>query len=86
MINIEKLVRERRSVRTFDGRMIDEEIKEKLSENNLSLGMTFSEELSNAITAEADRAKAVGEKTNLDIWYFQLPEVKNKHFNIVGLK
>lgn len=34
----------------------------------------------------ADRAKAVGEKTNLDIWYFQLPEVKNKHFNIVGLK
>lgn len=36
-----------------------EEIKEKLSENNLSLGMSFSEELSNAITAEADRAKAV---------------------------
>lgn len=36
-----------------------EEIKEKLSENNLSLGMAFSEELSNAITAEADRAKAV---------------------------
>ena len=33
--------------------------KEKLSENNLSLGMTFSEELSNAIQAEADRAKAV---------------------------
>ncbi|MBP5182764.1 MAG: DNA-directed RNA polymerase subunit alpha, partial [Lentisphaeria bacterium] len=36
-----------------------EEIKEKLAENNLSLGMTFSEELSSAITAEADRAKAV---------------------------
>ncbi|MBO4303182.1 MAG: DNA-directed RNA polymerase subunit alpha [Lentisphaeria bacterium] len=36
-----------------------EEIKEKLAENNLSLGMSFSEQLSSAITAEADKAKAV---------------------------
>ena len=44
--------------RNFGKKSLDE-IKEKLSENNLSLGMTFSEELSNAIQAEADRAKAV---------------------------
>ena len=44
--------------RNFGKKSLDE-IKEKLSENNLSLGMSFSEELSNAIQAEADRAKAV---------------------------
>ena len=30
----------------------------------------------------ADLGKAVGEKSNLDIWFFELPEVKNKRFNI----
>ena len=44
--------------RNFGKKSLDE-IKEKLAENNLQLGMTFSEELTNAITAEADRAKAV---------------------------
>ena len=34
----------------------------------------------------ADRARAVNEKCNLDIWYFQLPEVKEKHFNITAFK
>jgi beta-galactosidase GanA len=34
----------------------------------------------------ADQAKKIGEKTNLDIWFFELPEVKNKHFNIKPLK
>ena len=34
----------------------------------------------------ADQAKLVGEKGNLDIWFFELPEVKNKHFNIKPLK
>ena len=36
-----------------------DEIIEKLAENNLHLDMKFSEELTNAIQAEADRAKAV---------------------------
>lgn len=44
--------------RNFGKKSLDE-IKEKLSEINLALGMTFSEELANAITAEADRAKTV---------------------------
>ena len=44
--------------RNFGKKSLDE-IKEKLAENDLQLGMTFSEELTNAITAEADRAKAV---------------------------
>ena len=44
--------------RNFGKKSLDE-IKEKLSDNNLRLGMTFSEELTNAIQAEADRAKAV---------------------------
>ncbi len=43
--------------RNFGKKSLDE-IKEKLAEINLSLGMAFSEELSNAIQAEADRAKA----------------------------
>ena len=34
----------------------------------------------------ADQAKLVGEKGNLDIWFFELPEVKNKHFNLKPLK
>jgi len=44
--------------RNFGKKSLDE-IKEKLAENNLQLGMSFSEELTNAIQAEADRAKAV---------------------------
>jgi len=44
--------------RNFGKKSLDE-IKEKLADNNLQLGMAFSEELTNAIQAEADRAKAV---------------------------
>ena len=44
--------------RNFGKKSLDE-IKEKLAENNLHLDMKFSEELTNAIQAEADRAKAV---------------------------
>ncbi len=44
--------------RNFGKKSLDE-IKEKLADINLSLGMTFSEELANAIMAEAERAKAV---------------------------
>lgn len=44
--------------RNFGKKSLDE-IKEKLSDINLSLGMTFSEELSNAIMAESDKVKAV---------------------------
>jgi len=43
--------------RNFGKKSLDE-IKEKLEALGLSLGMTFSEELSNAIMAEAERAKA----------------------------
>ena len=42
--------------RNFGKKSLDE-IKEKLADNNLSLGMTFSEDLTNAIMAEAERAK-----------------------------
>ena len=34
----------------------------------------------------ADQAKKVGEKNNLDIWFFDLPEVKDKHFKLQPLK
>ena len=44
--------------RNFGKKSLDE-IIEKLAENNLHLDMKFSEELTNAIQAEADRAKAV---------------------------
>ena len=44
--------------RNFGKKSLDE-IKEKLTEHNLSLGMNYSQELNNAITAEAERAKAV---------------------------
>jgi len=43
--------------RNFGKKSLDE-IKEKLEVLGLTLGMTFSEELSNAIMAEAERAKA----------------------------
>ncbi len=43
--------------RNFGRKSLDE-IKEKLTQFNLSLGMTFSEELSNLIMAEAENAKA----------------------------
>lgn len=42
--------------RNFGKKSLDE-IKEKLSELNLALGMSFSDELNNAIQAEADRVK-----------------------------
>ena len=44
--------------RNFGKKSLDE-IKEKLADLDLQLGMTFSEALTNAIQAEADRAKAV---------------------------
>ena len=44
--------------RNFGKKSLDE-IKEKLSDINLSLGMSFSEELSNAIMAESDKVKAI---------------------------
>ena len=44
--------------RNFGKKSLDE-IIEKLAENNLQLGMKFSEELTDAIQAEAERAKAV---------------------------
>ncbi len=44
--------------RNFGKKSLDE-IIEKLAENNLHLDMKFSEELTNAIQTEADRAKAV---------------------------
>ena len=43
--------------RNFGKKSLDE-IKEKLADLNLSLGMTFSEELSNAILAEVEKSKA----------------------------
>lgn len=50
--------------RNFGKKSLDE-IKEKLADINLGLGMSFSEELSNAITAEAEHAKAAKkEETN----------------------
>ena len=44
--------------RNFGKKSLDE-IKEKLAENNLQLGMSFSEKLTNAIQKKADEAKAV---------------------------
>ena len=44
--------------RNFGKKSLDE-IKEKRADLDLQLGMTFSEALTNAIQAEADRAKAV---------------------------
>ena len=44
--------------RNFGKKSLDE-IKEKLADNDLQLGMSFSEELTNAIQTEADKAKAV---------------------------
>ncbi len=43
--------------RNFGKKSLDE-IKEKLAENNLQLGMSFTEALNNAITAAAESAKA----------------------------
>ena len=48
--------------RNFGKKSLDE-IKEKLATLNLSLGMTLSEELETAILAEAERAKAVKNKS-----------------------
>ena len=45
----------------YTGLSLDE-IKEKLHGMNLSLGMTFSEELVNAIQAEADRVNNTTKK------------------------
>lgn len=45
--------------RNFGKKSLDE-IREKLADLNLTLGMTFSEELSNAIMAEAERMKVAG--------------------------
>ena len=47
--------------RNFGKKSLDE-IKAKLAQLNLSLGMTLSEELETAILAEAERAKAVKNK------------------------
>ena len=33
-----------------------------------------------------DRAKEVKEKTNLDIWFFELPEIQQKTFNVKQLR